>query len=51
MGMAWFPFFGDKTNEELEKELAKVDSGIADLNKQRDALLKEIGKREGSKQG
>lgn len=51
MGMSWFPFFGDKSNEELEKELTKVNSELAGLNEQRDALLKEIGKREGSKQG
>lgn len=51
MGMAWFPFFGDKTKEELEKELERVDKEIAALEGQKAELLKEIGKREGSAQG
>ena len=51
MGMAGFPFFGDKTKEELEKELTKVNHEIADLTAQREEILKEINKRDCSAEG
>jgi chorismate mutase len=42
MGMPIIPLFGDKTKEELTKELEKVDAEIADLTAQRAELVKAI---------
>lgn len=35
MGKPWITFFGDKTKDELEKELTKVEKKMANLDKQR----------------
>ena len=51
MGMAWFPFFGDASNEELRKELDRVDAEISKLNAQRAELVKELEKRDCSAKG
>lgn len=51
MGMAWFPFFGDASNEEIRKELERVDTEINKLNKQKEELLNELKKRDCSTEG
>lgn len=46
MGLAFFILFGDKTKESLERELAKVEDRIAELEAQKLALETEIKKLE-----
>lgn len=51
MGIPFAPFFGDKTKEELNKALAEVDKGIADLVAQRAEIVKAIEAHDGSTEG
>lgn len=46
MGIPFFILFGDKTKESLEKELAKVEGRIAELEAQKLALETELKKLE-----
>jgi hypothetical protein len=46
MGKAWLPLFGDKTTEELEKELVKTEKKIVKLDETRIAIKVELALRE-----
>ena len=46
MGKAWIPFFGDKTKDELEKELVKTEKKMAKLDETRIAIKVELALRE-----
>lgn len=46
MGKAFIPFFGDKTKEELEKELVKTEKKIAKLDESRIAIKVELALRQ-----
>ena len=46
MGKSGAPFFGDKTIEELEKEIVKTESKIAKLDETRIALKVELALRQ-----
>jgi hypothetical protein len=45
MGMPWLPLFGDKTTEELEKELVKTEKKMAKLDETRIAIKVELALR------
>ena len=53
MGMPWIPLFGDKSEEELEKELVKTEKKMAKLDETRIAIKVELALRqnENSAQG
>lgn len=46
MGKPWLTFFGDKTKEELEKELVKTEKKMAKLDETRIAIKVELALRE-----
>ena len=43
--MPWIPLFGDKTEEELEKELVKIDKKMAKLEETKVAIKVELALR------
>ena len=46
MGIPFFFFFGDKTKENLEKELAEVIAKIEKLSAEKELLESELAKLE-----
>ena len=53
MGKAWIPFFGDKTKDDLEKELVRTEKKMAKLDETRIAIKVELAltEKEPSAQG
>ncbi len=51
MGLPFITLFGDKTKEELEAELKKIDVSIADLTAQRSELVNALEKYDCSTKG
>lgn len=51
MGIAFVPFFGDLSKDEIEKEIKKVDEQIADLEAQKRELKKALEAHDSSAKG
>ena len=42
MGKAFIPLFGDKTNDEIKKEIERIDKEIERLTNERNTLIKAL---------
>ena len=51
MGKAFAPFFGDKTKEELTREIVKIDEKIAALTAEKTELVAALEAHEGTNKG
>ena len=51
MGLPFIVFFGDKTKDELEKELERVNADIAKLEEEKIEIQKAIDSYDSSSKG